>query len=87
MITVPQIQKMTCSVQKKKKAQLADLSHSSDTTCGGRAVAQEDVELVTVVVCGVFLSRCLSRSLFWRCLANVKLGIAYRLPRSSVPAS
>lgn len=85
MITVPQIQKMTRCVKKNKK-QFADLSSSSDTTCGGRAIAQEDVELVTVVVCGVFLSLCLSRSLFWCCLANVKLGIAYRLPLSSVPA-
>lgn len=51
MIRGPQIQEMTHSFQ---KAQLADLVHSFDTTCRGRVIAQDDVELVIVVACGVF---------------------------------
>lgn len=51
MNTVPQIQEMTHSFL---KAQLAHLVHSCDTTCRGRIIAQEEVELVIVVLCGVF---------------------------------
>lgn len=51
MFTGPQIQEMTQSFQ---HAQLADHIHSSDTTCGGNIIAQEDAELVIVVDCSLF---------------------------------
>lgn len=51
MIMVPQISEMTHPFQ---KAQLAHLVHSFDAACRGRIIAQEEVELVIVVLCGVF---------------------------------